>query len=695
MLHNPPSAKILDKIFSRPAKKLGIIFLLLPKDAPKGKTLRAGAKLNQEDHLSMSDEGKQVNAVSKPAKKVMGSVPLGAHEHVRLVQKSPLFRALYATAKASPCECVAHADSCNPRPQAYVPPHLRNRSKQQQQQQSANGGEESRSGGRAPPRGGSRFERPSADYGRGGGRFGGRGGDFGDRDGRGGGGRFGDRGGRGGGDFGGRFGGNRGGGGGGRGGGRRDRGVPMTKRNERMEIRLFGEPKDKKDNMGINFSKYDDIPVEKSGEDIPEGIKDFKEAKELGINPYVITNIELAGYQVPTPVQKHSIPAILAKRDMMSCAQTGSGKTAAFLIPVISEMMKGLPPLPNQSGTSFRNRMFYPVSLVLSPTRELATQIFSEALKFTYRTGIRPVVCYGGQNARDQLRELERGCEMLVATPGRLCDFIDRRRISLELIQYLTFDEADRMLDMGFEPQIRQIVEDYGMPGCDTRRTLMFSATFPREIQRLAKDFLDNYIFLTVGRVGSTTDFIKQRVVYAPEREKHENLEKLLPEFQGLTLIFCETKRGADSLMWWLNDELKVGATSIHGDRSQQEREHALRMFKTGKCPILVATDVASRGLHINDVMYVVNFDMPNNIEDYVHRIGRTGRCGKTGTAISFVNEKNRGILRDLRDTMTEAKQEVPEWFTKFVASSGYGRSGGRRGGGNRYVLRTRGARGA
>eukprot|EP00466_Bigelowiella_natans_P002907 jgi/Bigna1/57373/fgenesh1_pm.11_\ len=470
---------------------------------------------------------------------------------------------------------------------------------------------------------------------------------------------------------------NRGGGG----GSRRERGKPNMQRNEKLEKQLFG---DKKGGAGINFKKYENIPVNKTGNDIPKGIESFDDLKKLGIHEVVAGNIELAGYTVPTPVQKHSIPTVMEGRDIMSCAQTGSGKTAAFLIPTISRMVKeGVPPIPKSEG--YRQRQFYPVSLVLSPTRELATQIYKEAEKFCYRTGIRPVVVYGGQRAQEQLRELERGVEILVATPGRLKDFIDRRKISLSITQYLTFDEADRMLDMGFEPQIRYIVEECDMPGKEKRITLMFSATFPDEIQRLASDFLEDYIFLTVGRVGSTTDFITQKVRYATEREKRDLLQDILPTCDGLTLIFVETKKGADELDWWLNDECGIPATSIHGDRTQYEREQALDVFRSGRCPVLVATDVASRGLDINNVLHVINYDLPSNIDDYVHRIGRTGRCGKTGTAISFVNEKNKNILRDLRDILSEAKQEIPDWFDKFVSSSSrYGggrRSGGRFGG--------------
>ena len=291
---------------------------------------------------------------------------------------------------------------------------------------------------------------------------------------------------------------------------------------------------------------------------------------------------------------------------------TVTHNTAAFLLPMIGTILAHnlhLRQPPSERGGNFRSRRACPSALVLAPTRELATQIYNEARKFVYRTGLQPVVVYGGQDIRNQLREIERGVDILVATPGRLVDFLERGRISLSMIEFLVFDEADRMLDMGFEPQIRQIVSGSDMAH-EQRQTLMFSATFPKEIQRLAQDFLKNYVFLAVGRVGSTTDFITQKVEYSGGRdnEKLDRLMQILSTCEGLTLIFVETKRGADSLEHQLQQE-GIEATSIHGDRTQQERENALQMFRCGRCPVLVATDVASRGLDIPDVRCVPEHD--------------------------------------------------------------------------------------
>ncbi|CAK4034554.1 ATP-dependent RNA helicase DED1 [Lecanosticta acicola] len=432
--------------------------------------------------------------------------------------------------------------------------------------------------------------------------------------------------------------------------------------NPRVERELFGVANDPtKQQTGINFEKYDDIPVEASGQGVPEPVVTFTNPP---LDDHLISNIELAGYKIPTPVQKYSIPIVMGGRDLMACAQTGSGKTGGFLFPILSQAYQNGPSgnVPQQSGFA-RQRKAYPTSLILAPTRELVSQIYDEARKFAYRSWVRPCVVYGGADIGSQLRQIERGCDLLVATPGRLVDLIERGRISLANIKYLVLDEADRMLDMGFEPQIRRIVEGEDMPPTDGRQTLMFSATFPRDIQMLARDFLREYIFLSVGRVGSTSENITQKVEYVEDIDKRSVLLDILHTHgAGLTLIFVETKRMADSLSDYLINQ-GFPATSIHGDRTQREREKALEMFRTGRCPILVATAVAARGLDIPNVMHVVNYDLPTDIDDYVHRIGRTGRAGNTGISTAFFNRGNRGVVRDLIDLLKEANQEVPSFL--------------------------------
>ncbi|PQQ20275.1 hypothetical protein Pyn_15921 [Prunus yedoensis var. nudiflora] len=426
-------------------------------------------------------------------------------------------------------------------------------------------------------------------------------------------------------------------------------------------------------NGGINFDAYEDIPVEASGADIPPPVDTFHEI-DLGecLNHNIKTRCK---YVKPTPIQRHAIPVVMAGRDLMACAQTGSGKTAAFCLPIISGVLNNNS--VGRSPTRGGAHTVCPTALILSPTRELAGQIHDEAKKFAYHSGVKIVVAYGGAPISQQFRNLERGVDILVATPGRLVDMIERSRVSLRMIKYLALDEADRMLDMGFEPQIRRIVEQMDMPCPGARQTLLFSATFPNEIQRLAADFLSNYIFLAVGRVGSSTDLIAQKIEFVEDMDKRSHLMDHLHSQQAngshgkpaLTLVFVETKRGADALENWLCMN-GFPAIAIHGDKVQMERERALRSFKCGSAPILVATDVASRGLDIPHVAHVINFDLPKGIDDYVHRIGRTGRAGNSGLATAFFNDKNQPLAKGLIELMQESNQEVPSWLNEYAEGS-------------------------
>eukprot|EP01025_Chloroclados_australasicus_P025440 TRINITY_DN2542_c0_g1_i10.p1 TRINITY_DN2542_c0_g1~~TRINITY_DN2542_c0_g1_i10.p1 ORF type:complete len:725 (-),score=122.60 TRINITY_DN2542_c0_g1_i10:2995-5169(-) len=495
------------------------------------------------------------------------------------------------------------------------------------------------------------FQRSRSDNSaRGGGAYGGR--EYGGYGGRGLGGRF-DGGGYGGNSFGGGYRGRGRGGRGGMGGGygfasSQPEEDPFKPKDDSMPV-----------NSAIDFGAYEDIPVETSGREVPKAIEKFE---DLDLGEVLMANIRRCKYEKPTPVQKYSIPIGVAGRDMMACAQTGSGKTAAFCFPMIARIFT----LNMQLGE--RRRKATPYALVLSPTRELTVQIHEELRKFTYQSPLKTTVVYGGAPVGEQLRNLERGCDMLVATPGRLSDLMERGRVSLASCHFLCLDEADRMLDMGFEPQIRQIVEKEDMPPTGQRQTLMFSATFPKEIQRLAADFLNDYVFLTVGRVGSSTDLIVQHIERTNQQDKRSVLLDLVTAVEGLTLVFVETKKGADQLENFLLQN-GFAATSIHGDRSQQEREFALRSFRSGRTPILVATDVAARGLDIPHVTHVINYDLPTDIDDYVHRIGRTGRAGKKGLATALFSEKDNGLARALVETLSETNQDVPSWL-KAVASS-------------------------
>ncbi|GJE91310.1 DEAD/DEAH box helicase [Phanerochaete sordida] len=457
-------------------------------------------------------------------------------------------------------------------------------------------------------------------------------------------------------------------------------------RNMRMEKELYGDPEDpSKQHTGINFEKYDDIPVEANGAGVPEPVTAFTNPP---LDPVLLENIGYARYTVPTPVQKYSIPIVAEGRDLMACAQTGSGKTGGFLFPILSaSFMTGprAPPAEAQNGSYGRARKAYPTALILAPTRELVSQIHEEARKFCYRSWVRPAVVYGGADINQQIRQIERGCDLLSATPGRLVDLIERGRISLANIRYLVLDEADRMLDMGFEPQIRRIVQGEDMPGTQERQTLMFSATFPRDIQMLARDFMKDYVFLSVGRVGSTSENITQKVEYVEDNDKRSVLLDVLSaqDETGLTLVFVETKRMADMLSDFLYTN-RIAATSIHGDRTQREREMALQTFRSGRTPVLVATAVAARGLDIPNVTHVINYDLPSDIDDYVHRIGRTGRAGNTGISTAFFNRGNRNIVRDLIELLREANQEIPPWLETVAQESSFGGGGFGRGRGGR-----------
>ncbi|KAK2856706.1 hypothetical protein Q5P01_005441 [Channa striata] len=413
---------------------------------------------------------------------------------------------------------------------------------------------------------------------------------------------------------------------------------------------------------GINFDKYDDILVDVSGTNPPQAISSFEEA---ALCESLRKNVSKSGYVKPTPVQKHGIPIIFAGRDLMACAQTGSGKTAAFLLPILQQLMA------DGVAASRFSELQEPEAVIVAPTRELINQIYLEARKFAFGTCVRPVVVYGGVSTGHQIREVSRGCNVLCGTPGRLMDMIGRGKVGLSKVRYLVLDEADRMLDMGFEPDMRRLVNSPGMPTKENRQTLMFSATYPEDIQRMAADFLKmDYLFLAVGVVGGACSDVEQTFIQVTKFSKREQLLDLLKTTgKERTMVFVETKRQADFIATFLCQE-KVPTTSIHGDREQQEREQALADFRSGKCPVLVATSVAARGLDIPDVQHVVNFDLPSSIDEYVHRIGRTGRCGNTGRAVSFFDpDANGQLARSLVTVLSKAQQEVPSWLEESAFS--------------------------
>jgi len=409
------------------------------------------------------------------------------------------------------------------------------------------------------------------------------------------------------------------------------------------------------------------------GRDVPKPVRTFEEAS---FPEYVLDEIRKAGFTEPTPIQCQSWPIALKGRDIIGLADTGSGKTCAFILPAIVHI-NAQPYLEPGDG---------PIVLVLSPTRELAVQTQQECTRFGHTSRIKNTCVYGGVPKGPQIRDLNKGVEIVIATPGRLIDMLESGHTNLRRVTYLVLDEADRMLDMGFEPQIRKIIKQVR----PDRQTLMFSATWPKEVQALARDFLDDPIQVNVGSTElSANKNITQIVEVVSDYDKRPKLLKLLSQVMdgSKILIFCETKKGADELCRKLRQD-GWPALAIHGDKSQQERDWVLADFKSGRSPLLVATDVAARGLDVKDVKYVINYDMPQQAEDYVHRIGRTGRAGATGTAFSFFTTANAKIARALVTILQDANQIVSPDLMRLVSSGGdFGgrdrRWGG--GGGGRY----------
>ncbi|KAG5324307.1 VASA1 helicase, partial [Pseudoatta argentina] len=412
--------------------------------------------------------------------------------------------------------------------------------------------------------------------------------------------------------------------------------------------------------MGINFNKYDDIEVKVSGENAPRPIQSFDQS---GLRTILLENIKKSSYTKPTPVQKYAIPIIMSGRDLMACAQTGSGKTAAFVVPILHTLLEDPKDLIKTSTSC------EPHVIIISPTRELTSQIHQQVKKFSLGSIIRAELAYGGTSVMHQSNRVLNGCHILVATPGRLLDFIGRGKIRLSSLRFLVLDEADRMLDMGFLPDIEKLIDHETMAPAEERQTLMFSATFPNEIQELASRFLRNYLFLAVGIVGGACADVEQNFYQASgQSEKRKLLKELIEKQHQLgniegTLVFVEQKRHTDFIAAFLS-ESNFPTTSIHGDRLQREREEALYDFKRGKMLILVATAVAARGLDIKNVSHVINFDLPKTIDEYVHRIGRTGRVGNRGKATSFFDSStDMPLTDDLVKILKQAGQPVPDWL--------------------------------
>ncbi|XP_010453589.1 PREDICTED: DEAD-box ATP-dependent RNA helicase 46-like isoform X1 [Camelina sativa] len=391
------------------------------------------------------------------------------------------------------------------------------------------------------------------------------------------------------------------------------------------------------------------------GGQVPPPLMSFE---ATGLPPALLREVYSAGFSAPSPIQAQSWPIAMQNRDIVAIAKTGSGKTLGYLIPGFMHLQR----IHNDSQMG-------PTILVLSPTRELATQIQVEALKFGKSSKISCACLYGGAPKGPQLKEIERGVEIVVATPGRLNDILEMRRISLHQVSYLVLDEADRMLDMGFEPQIRKIVKEVPTK----RQTLMYTATWPKEVRKIAADLLVNPAQVNIGNVDElvANKSITQTVEVLAPMEKHTRLEQILrsQEPGSKIIIFCSTKRMCDQLA--RNLTRTFGAAAIHGDKSQAERDDVLNQFRSGRTPVLVATDVAARGLDVKDIRVVVNYDFPNGVEDYVHRIGRTGRAGATGLAYTFFGDQDSKHASDLIKILEGANQKVPPQVREMATRGG------------------------
>ncbi|NML27662.1 DEAD/DEAH box helicase [Zoogloea dura] len=371
---------------------------------------------------------------------------------------------------------------------------------------------------------------------------------------------------------------------------------------------------------------------------------------ELGLIPEILKAVTDAGYTEPTPIQRQAIPVVLAGHDVMGGAQTGTGKTAGFTLPLLNRLAR--------HASSSTSPARHPVrALILAPTRELAMQVFESVKMYSKHLPLRSTCIYGGVDMNPQIQELRRGIEIVVATPGRLLDHVQQKTIALGQVEFLILDEADRMLDMGFIPDIRRILAL--LPA--NRQSLLFSATFSDEIKKLADQMLKNPQLIEVARRNMVSETITHIVHPVSSGLKRNLLAHIVrhEDEANQVLVFVDTKFACSRLAHFL-ERHGISADSIHGDKTQQARTETLENFKSGKVRVLVATDVAARGLDIEDLPSVINFELPHTAEDYVHRIGRTGRAGKSGKAVSLVSSEERHRLADIQKLIKlEIRQEI------------------------------------
>ncbi len=357
---------------------------------------------------------------------------------------------------------------------------------------------------------------------------------------------------------------------------------------------------------------------------------------QLNMNQTLLHAITKSGYTVPTAIQAGAIPHILNGKDMLGSAQTGTGKTAAFALPIIQRM---------QENSMVISRRKHPRALVLAPTRELALQIKESFQTYAKYSGIKTVAIFGGVPKRQQIQSIKRGVDVVVATPGRLLDLLAMKILTLDAIEYYVLDEADRMLDMGFIPDVEKITAKISLP----HQTMLFSATLPASIIKLSKAMLDNPVRIEVAKDNTPLETIQQSVFYINKNDKTSLLRDiLLDASMKNALVFVRTKQGANRLTKAMQ-HAGIDADAIHGNKTQSQRQHALDRFKQGKTRVLIATDVASRGIDINDLSHVINYDMPETADTYVHRIGRTARAGREGRSVSFCSAEETHLVKAIQ----------------------------------------------
>ena len=392
------------------------------------------------------------------------------------------------------------------------------------------------------------------------------------------------------------------------------------------------------------------LEVERFSEDVeilqPDQAGSGIKFTDLGLNPEILHAIRDAGYVDPTPIQTQAIPIVMKGKDLLGCAQTGTGKTAAFALPILQRLMN----TPSKDRLNIVNNNKYKIIrkirvLVLSPTRELAIQIANSFSMYGRYTGLNNTVIYGGVSQNPQVAKLKQGVDIVVATPGRLLDLMRQRHVNLSHVEVLILDEGDRMLDMGFIHDIRSIIK---MVPQKNRQTLLFSATIPREIIKFAKNLLHDPVHINISPDEPTLEIIKQAAFFTLKEKKQKLLEYLLAD-SSITraLVFTRTKHGANRVVKNLQRR-RIRADSIHGNKSQFARQNALKDFRKGKVRVLVATDVASRGLDVDNISHIIQFDLPDNPETYLHRIGRTARAGAGGTAFAFCEKNQRRQLKEI-----------------------------------------------